>query len=248
MKLVIDIGNTFVKAARFEGVTLRDNVHCRLGEIAVLQDFLGTTKPTACAVSCVAAEMQAIETWLNQLCCPVLRINDTTKLPFRNNYRTPHTLGSDRLAAVTGAMTLLPGHDVLVADIGTCLTLDVLTADGTYLGGNISLGPSMRFAALHDGTARLPLVEQDGDCPLQGYDTETAIRSGVLRGIALEIQGYLALQRRERPQTLLLVTGGKSTSLLPLLNETSTPRHEPHLVERGLNALIDYNLHGLTTK
>lgn len=242
MNLVIDIGNTFAKAALFEGQHLTDSVHCRRGEAEMLQTFLKGAKPDACAISCVASDTADINTWLAGLTCPVLRITGTTPVSFRNNYRTPHTLGSDRIAAVAGALTIKPKKDVLVADIGTCLTLDVIDRSGTYLGGNISPGPSMRFMALHEGTARLPLVEQEGECPATGYNTETAIRSGVLRGIALEVEGYARHLCKEKTDLTLIVTGGKSLLLLPLLDQSTRIIHEPHLVEIGLNAILNHNL------
>ena len=242
MNLVIDIGNTFVKAALFAENSLSDCVHCRCGESETLQTFLKDVNPDACAVSCVAGEMPKIDCWLKKLTCPVLRVTGATPLPFRNAYRTPQTLGSDRIAAVAGAQILCPGKDVLVADIGTCLTLDVIDAGGTFLGGNISPGPSMRFFALHEGTARLPLIEQKGDSPLVGYNTETAIRSGVLRGIALEIEGYAQMLRREKPELVLMVTGGKGASIQTFLDPNTPVVYEPHLVEIGLNAILNHNL------
>ncbi len=243
MNLVIDIGNTFAKAAWFEGTRLIDSVHCRRAEEAdILHQFLTRRKADACAVSCVAASTADIDSLLDTLTCPLLRITGQTSVPFRNTYRTPHTLGSDRLCAVAGAMTLMPDTNVLVADIGTCLTLDVLDKRGKYLGGNISPGPSMRFAALHEGTARLPLVSQEGDCPLTGYDTETAMRSGVLYGIALEIEGYARRLRETMPDLTLIVTGGKSRLLFPLIHTGLQAVHEPNLVETGLNAILVYNM------
>lgn len=246
MNLVIDIGNTFAKAALFEGMHLVDSVHCRRGETEMLQAFLKEVKPSACVVSCVAQDTADIDIWLSGLTCSVLRISGTTPLPFSNAYQTPQTLGSDRIAAVAGAQALYKGKDVLVADIGTCLTLDVIDRQGTFLGGNISPGPSMRLTALHDGTACLPLVGQEGDCPWMGYSTETAIRSGVLRGIALEIEGYARLLRREKNSLILIVTGGKGMLIHPLLDKSARAIHEPHLVEIGLNAILNHNLNAHT--
>lgn len=240
MNLVIDIGNTYAKAALFDGVRMVNNVHCRIGEPDRLQEFADSAEISACAVSCVAAATAGIDAWINMLKCPTLRVTGVTPLPFRNNYRTPLTLGSDRIAAVAGAMALYPHTNVLVADIGTCLTLDVLTADGIYLGGNVSPGPTMRFTALNTGTARLPLVAQEGDSPLIGYSTETAIRSGVMRGLALEVEGFAQKLRETMPGLILLVTGGKSTELLPLIDTSAHLHHEPFLVETGLNNILSY--------
>ena len=102
-----------------------------------------------------------------------------TPVPVSIGYNTPLTLGTDRLAAVVGANDCSPGKDILVIDIGTCVTYDLISSSAEYLGGNISPGPTMRLKALHEYTSRLPLVERRGEAPLVGYSTETAIRSGV---------------------------------------------------------------------
>lgn len=241
MNLVIDIGNTFAKAAVFEGVTLTDSVHCRRPDTAALADFVRHYRPSACAYSSVATEASDVDMLLSRLACPVLHVGGTTPVPFRIAYRTPLMLGSDRVAAVAGALCLFPGRDVLVIDAGTCITFDLLTADGVYEGGNISPGPSMRLAAMHEATARLPLVGQEGECPPLGYDTETALRSGVLRGIGFEIAGYADEIRRSRPSLLTLLTGGKSGLLLPHIPDSVKPEAVPHLVEYGLNHILNHH-------
>lgn len=242
MNLVIDIGNTFAKAALFEGARLIDSIHCRRNETERLQALVGNKNPDACIISCVAANTAEIDAWINNLDCSILRLSGVTPIPFQNNYRTPKTLGSDRIAAIAGAQVILPHTDILIADIGTCLTLDILNAKGVFLGGNISPGPTMRLHALHEGTARLPLVSQEGTCPEIGNDTETAIRSGVLHGIAMEVEGYARKLHKGKPALVVLVTGGKSSTVLPLLDKTIQAVEEPHLVEIGLNAILNYNL------
>lgn len=241
MNLVVDIGNTFVKAALFQHNELVSSVHERRTDSQRFSLFAQQHSIEACAVSCVVQDTSDIGQWLNSLQCPIIYVDGTTLVPFHNAYRTPLTLGSDRIAALAGAITLFPQQDILIADIGTCLTLDVLTHDGTFLGGNISLGPSMRLQALHEGTARLPLVNHIGDTPLIGYNTETAIRSGVMQGLSLEIEGYAQRLRQTMPQLKVLLTGGKSTEILPLLSPSLQLIHQPHLVETGLNAILNYN-------
>lgn len=248
MNLVIDIGNTFAKAAVFDKNKLLDSLHERSTNYARFVRFAERYSIDACAISSVAAGTLNIDQWIETLHCPTLRVSGTTTLPFQNTYRTPLTLGSDRIAAVAGAQTLFPKKDLLIADLGTCLTLDVLTSAGQYLGGNISPGTSMRLQALHEGTARLPLISQTGDKPLIGYDTATAIRSGVHLGIAIEIEGYLKRLQASMPEITLVLTGGKSTTIRPAFSAELNYAYEPHLVEIGLNTILNLNKNNLSTE
>ena len=131
-----------------------------------------------------------------------------TPVPVVSSYKTPLTLGADRLAAVVGANWLQPDADVLVIDIGTCITFDFINAAGVYEGGNISLGPTMRLRALHEFTARLPLVERKGETTLLGQTTETSIRNGVVFGIKYEIEGYIKQMLEKHPRLFVYLTGG----------------------------------------
>ena len=115
-----------------------------------------------------------------------------TALPWMSiGYETPAKLGADRLAAAVGAAALKPGCELLVIDAGSCMTIDRVTADGLYLGGNISPGLEMRLKAMHALTARLPLVGIDGATPQWGHNTAEALRSGALTGIRGEADSYL---------------------------------------------------------
>jgi type III pantothenate kinase len=176
---------------------------------------------------------------LDRLQFPILRFTSETPTPITNRYRTPKSLGSDRLAAVVGASSLKPGKDLLIIDAGTCITYEVIDARGNYWGGNIAPGMQMRLRALHEFTARLPLVEAEGEVPGMGYDTETAIRSGVLRGMKYEIEGYIKSMRAKFPHLLVFLTGGNNISFdSNIKNSIFTDKY---IVPRGLNKILDFN-------
>ena len=176
---------------------------------------------------------------LERLPFPVLRFTPDTPVPIMNRYRTPETLGSDRLAAVIGASSLKPGKDLLIIDAGTCITYEVIDARGNYWGGNIAPGMQMRLRALHEFTARLPLVEAEGEVPGMGYNTETAIRSGVLRGMKYEIEGYIKSMRSKFPHLLVFLTGGDHINFdTNIKNIIFTDKY---IVPRGLNRILVYN-------
>jgi type III pantothenate kinase len=196
--------------------------------------------PERVAYCTVAADNPEMEAALRALPCPVLRVTGQTPAPVTVCYRTPETLGADRLAAVVGAVTVMPHTPLLVIDAGTCITYDLVDASGRYLGGNISAGVEMRLEALHARTARLPRVEVDGDVPDMGYDTETAIRAGVVRGIGFELQGFIRHWQKRYPDVRIFLTGGDRYAFSDALRRDILT--DSHLVARGLNRLLGESL------
>jgi len=175
---------------------------------------------------------------LRLLSCPVIRFNSETPIPIRNNYRTPHTLGSDRLAAAVAAWSQHPGHNLLIIDAGSCITFDFVSSDGTYFGGNISPGIHARLRAIDEYFPRLPLVETNGPIPDIGYDTETAIRSGVIVGMQHEIEGYIQHFRAKYPDLLVFLTGGDDINFANTIKNAIFADH--FLVPRGLNRILNH--------
>ena len=147
-----------------------------------------------------------------------------------------------RNAAAVGAADLLPAHPLLIIDAGTCVTYDFVAASGEYLGGNISPGLALRFAALHEHTAQLPLVDPKGATPNPGIDTPTAIRTGVLTGWQDEITGCIDRFRQAHADLQIFLTGGDAVYFS---TDASLPlRREADLVARGLKVLAIYNTVG----
>ena len=136
-------------------------------------------------------------------------------------------------------MTIRPSHDLLIIDAGTCITYEFVTAAGEYLGGNISPGLDMRLKALHEHTARLPLIAQEGPTPAIGCDTETAIRAGVVHGIRLEIEGYIRQYQEKYPGLFVFLTGGTCFDFDSRLKNCIFA--DKYLVPRGLNRILEYN-------
>lgn len=163
-------------------------------------------------------------------------MSSDTPIPLKIKYRTPHTLGSDRLAAAIGAQGEAPGRNILVIDAGSAITIDFVDADGHFWGGNISPGVKMRLTALHQQTSRLPLISKEGETPTLGYDTETAIRSGVIRGICHEIDGYIYEFREKYPDVLVFLTGGDEKTLIG--NIKNRIFADKFLVAKGLNRIL----------
>lgn len=236
MKLLLDFGNTCVKAAVSDGDLIRD-VYCGPAVLERLQDSLSGIRIDGgmwCSVRPVPA---SVAEWMQEI--GLVRLTHETPIPIRNSYRTPETLGMDRLAAAVGAWAMHPDGDKLVIDAGTAVTFDFVSSDGEFRGGNIAPGIGLRFKSLHEHTGALPLVGSDGDCPQFGYDTQTAIRSGVVNGIANEIAGYISHLEAQSPSLLVFLTGGDSEHFVL---KGKTPIFAVHnLVFRGMACILSYN-------
>lgn len=240
MNLIIDIGNTCVKLVCFNEGKVVEEQRTDKDDVAALQSFCSHypfSRGICSSVSDISEEYSAA---LSSLPFSMMEFKSgVTRVPIINKYSTPLTLGSDRLAAVVGANWLQPGRDVLVIDIGTCVTFDFINSSGEYLGGNISPGPTMRLKALNHFTARLPLVERRGGTPDFGTDTTTAIRSGVMNGIKYEIEGYIHSFLAKYPQLFVYLTGGVHLNLQ--FSENLSIFADDFIVPKGLNRILEYN-------
>lgn len=240
MNLIIDIGNTCVKLVCFNEGKVVEEQRTDKDDAVALQSFCSRypfNRGICSSVSDISEEYSAA---LSSLPFSMMEFKSgITHVPIINKYNTPLTLGSDRLAAVVGANWLQPGRDVLVIDIGTCVTFDFINSIGEYLGGNISPGPTMRLKALNHFTARLPFVERRGDTPDFGTDTTTAIRSGVMNGIKYEIEGYIHSFLAKYPQLFVYLTGGVHLNLQ--FSENLSIFADDFIVPKGLNRILEYN-------
>lgn len=168
-----------------------------------------------------------------------VHFDHTSQIPVRIGYHTPHTLGLDRIAAVVGASMECPGRPVLIVDAGTCVTYDLLTADGTFVGGNIAPGIRLRLLAMHEHTGKLPLVSDSGEIPEIGFSTETAMRAGATLGVAYEIEGYMARLNEIYPDLFVFLTGGDALKLAAKIKSRIFVNE--NLVLTGLNRILQEN-------
>ncbi|MBR2606791.1 MAG: type III pantothenate kinase [Bacteroidaceae bacterium] len=236
MNLIIDIGNSSCKSALFEEGTMKAFHKGNNTTIEKLDEWNKTYKIEKAILSSVIEIPETIVGQMETLSCRYIHFNAQTKLPIKILYRTPHTLGADRIAAVVGAQGEAPQKDILVIDAGSAITYDFLDAQGNYHGGNIAPGINMRLTALHEYTDKLPLVSSEGDTPAMGYDTETAIRSGVINGIKHEIEGYISETIKKYPSLLVFLTGGDEKILIN--NIKSRIFADEYLVLKGLNRIL----------
>jgi len=166
-------------------------------------------------------------------------LSNLTLLPFTAPVTKPNTIGADRLALSAGAVRFFPGKHNLVVGLGTCITYNFIDKYNQFLGGGISPGMEMRLKSLRDYTAKLPLVKADWNFPLVGYDTKTNITSGVILGMAKEIDGIIDAYSERYSNFNVLLTGGDSTYFAQVLKNKIFA--DPHLIYKGLYAISEYN-------
>jgi len=231
-KITIDEGNTITKLALFEGddlVLKENNVSVeRVLELASNCDKLIVSSVKKDSEYGALAEKK-----------DVLVLNSITPIPVSNCYKTPNTLGNDRIALVVGATVHYSGHNVLVIDAGTCITYDFINAEQEYLGGSISPGIRMRYSALHQYTSQLPMLKTEEKAALIGGDTEESIHSGVINGVLAEIDGVIQRYIEQYPDVKVVVTGGNVKLFDKGLKNTIFA--SPNLLMEGLNKILDYN-------
>mgnify|MGYP002622435761 CR=1 FL=1 len=242
MNLIIDIGNTRAKAFAFEGEQIVDGMTTD-HKLTGLVEFAQRLKCQRGIYSCVAHLPEEGLKTLDSLDINMLQLTGQTPIPVEIMYHTTETLGADRIAAIAGARALQPEGELLVIDSGTCITFDFLDAANHYIGGNISPGLGLRLRAMHEHTALLPLIDGEGEAPELGYDTATALRSGVVWGMKHEIEGYIRQFRKKYPCVSVFLTGGDIKKLALGIANSSKSRifADDFIVPRGLNTILAYN-------
>ncbi len=221
MVLTIDIGNTRIKAAVFEGSTVLENFVFEKKELEkkienILKKFQNCSDLVVASVGNVGK--QSFLAFENQLNVHFLTHEDV--FPFINKYATPKTLGIDRMVLASGATLQFPKQNRLVIDAGTCITYDFIDEFDNYLGGAISPGLRLRYETLHNYTARLPLLALEVPESYIGNTTAEAIHSGVVNGFVYEIDGFIDEYRANFSNFIIILTGGDTDFLAKRLKNT----------------------------
>ncbi|THH37611.1 type III pantothenate kinase [Neolewinella litorea] len=236
-RLIIDVGNSGLKAACFEGDEMQPPVvRHAAGDweaIDAMVTNLGVNYIIYSTVANVPSERWT-DKWKQQGIL-VFALDRDRPLPFASDYRTPETLGQDRIAAVAGTLGAFQTAR-LVVDAGSCVTFDLVDANDRYRGGNISPGVGMRLRAMHEFTARLPLVEVGNPDATLGRSTGEALRNGGVLGVVCETEGLYHRLAKEHDGLQLVLTGGDAPLLLPCFSVSCL--HYPNLVLRGLNQIL----------
>ncbi|MCC1483173.1 type III pantothenate kinase [Winogradskyella immobilis] len=240
MNLVIDVGNTFIKFAVFGRETLEHKVRFKSSHFiaefkAVKEAYPNLKRAIISSVGNLKADCIELATENIDL----ITLDAKTKLPFINSYKTPKTLGVDRIALVSASVKEFPKKNVLIIDAGTCVTYDFITDKNEYLGGAISPGIRLRYQTLHNLTANLPLLKTSQPENIIGNTTESAIHSGIVNGIIKEIDGVIDEYRHKYSDLTIILTGGDAKFLSNQL-KNSIFANSNFLLE-GLNFILEFN-------
>lgn len=238
MNLVIDHGNTRIKAATFSGAKLHEKFLFATSQ--PLKSFLEKEKYENCIVSSVSLSSEEILSWV-KVSGKKFYLSSNLPLPVNNRYTTPDTLGVDRIAAACGAMEIFPHQNCLVIDAGTCINYEFLDSEANYHGGAISPGIQMRFEAMHKFTSRLPLLNEINKIDLVGNSTESCMKSGVVNGVLAEVGGIIDQYAEKFPGLGVILCGGDHSFFE---NNLKHPIFvAPDLVLHGLNRILRHNVH-----
>ncbi len=239
MNLTIDIGNSSVKAGVFNHEKLLEIFRfddLNKNHLEIIKNKYPIKKTI---ISSVQKNNPDISKLIQSLFKIVMTLDADTSLPVKNQYKTPETLGKDRLAAVVGGKELFPDSHVLIFDVGTAITIDFITKDKIYQGGNISPGLKMRYQALHDYTENLPHLEPNDKSGLIGESTNEAIISGVQNGIIFELNQYIKEFEKKYKKIKTIITGGDANFFDNKLNYRIFV--DQNLVLTGLNEILKFN-------
>ncbi len=239
MKLIIDFGNTFIKVAVFRQYIIIKQYQFSKIEISDIEKITEAyPQIKSVIVSSVVQYSDEIKKYLGSR-YSFVELDSNTPIPIINNYKSPKTLGKDRIAAVVAASTLYPNKHVLVIDAGTCITYDLITDKREYYGGSISPGINMRFKALHELTSNLPYVEPNKVDYLIGSNTEESILSGVYNGLINEIDGIIWSYKENYENLTVILSGGDYIYFDKRLKNNIFAL--PNIVMIGLNIILEFN-------
>ncbi len=243
--LVIDIGNSSIKMAVVEcdrvlTHTVSDSLEldtvCRWRDKYGIRDaILSSTRELD------QIDIAALRGSINHL----MIFDAESSVPIANSYGTPATLGRDRLAAAVGAQIVSDKEQQLVIDMGSAITIDLVTRQGGFEGGVISPGVTMRFRALREFTSQLPYYEPDGEIlESEGVarSTKEAIQRGVLEGVLYELEGHIAKIRKKFDEIDIIFVGGEAKYFDKRIKNAIFAKWEVLLV--GLNRILEHNKEG----
>lgn len=239
LHLTIDIGNTRTKWGLFNGGELVQADTWDFADVEWLHGLI-QSHGVGQAIICSVADKSFAQELATALSCKCEVFTHQTPVPIINHYKTPETLGMDRVAVVVGAFSLYKNENVLVIDAGTCATVDFVDSQSNYQGGSISPGMQMRLDAMHHFTQRLPQFEANRAAKLMGQTTEEAIQSGAVNGFVLEMEGFIKHYQNETNDLMQVVTTGGNGAFLAERLTLPTQSFYPNLSLIGLNESILY--------
>ena len=220
--LLIDIGNSYIKSAVYQGDTLLKRISIQKNEEEKIASIIANGRIAAILISTSGKSSLEENLQINFPSIPVFHLNYTQAKDLKLAYLQPENLGKDRIAAMLGAQNVRPEKNICVVQAGTCLTIDLLLRDGKHLGGSISPGLRMRFNSMHQFTAKLPLSNENEILGPFGNSTLSCLASGVIYGMVAEIEFQFEAFKKQIDQDIeLILTGGDVNNLATRLKHSN---------------------------
>jgi type III pantothenate kinase len=245
LSLIVDIGNTRTKVALFNQgelmISFPANGFSSSDLDVLFHDYPGISRTIISSVKDREADFISK---INENIPFVIELDHNTPLPFLNLYKTPETLGRDRIAAIAGAQRIFPNQNVLVIDAGTAITYDFISSLSEYHGGFISPGLQMRLKALNLFTKKLPLLEAGLPIDRDGLSTEEAILGGVQYGLEGEFERIINIFNNKHGNLTIILCGGDTNYFEKILKNHNFVTLEITLI--GLNTILEYNYNQTT--
>ena len=236
--ICFDFGNTRKKAAIFNGKKFSEGIVLNDDNAETISELIDRFHPHRSILSSVINHNPAMEELLLSK-TKFHKLDHHTKLPFTTPVGKPETIGADRLALAAAAVKFFSGKNNLIIGLGTCITYNFINKYHEFLGGAISPGMEMRLKSLNQFTAKLPLISAETNIPLIGYDTKTNILTGVIMGMAKEIDGFIEAYKEKYRNFNVVLTGGDLVYLESHLKNKIFA--DPELIFKGLYAISEVN-------
>ena len=239
MNLVLDIGNNYFKIGIYKNSDLIYFFSDNSSKIeSVINKVLSEYNDLSGAIISNVSSINTVDLF-DGYKIRVLQLNSTFNFPFKIQYKTPLTLGNDRLALAAAASLLYPKSNKIIIDAGTCITIDFIDYNNNFYGGSISPGIDMRYKSLDNYTANLPLLEISDKFSYPGDSTETSIHSGVIGGVCNEIKGFIENISSKHDDVKIILTGGNAKFLSKTLKITIFANQ--NFILDGLNSILNLN-------
>ena len=239
MNLVIDIGNNYFKLAVFQKnrILFNTSEKNRIIEGNISNVLDQYTEISNCIISNVSS--LSIDHIFKVRKINFCKLTSSLKLPFKLNYKTPESLGNDRIALAAASLKLYPNSNNIIIDTGTCITIDFIDNNNNFMGGSISPGVKMRYDSLHHYTANLPMLKNENNFDFPGNSTNSSIHAGIIGGVSNEIMGFINKINSRYEKVNVILTGGDAKILSKTLKITIFANQ--NFILEGLNCILNLN-------
>ena len=237
MNLLIDIGNTLIKVAISNNKKIIKEFKFKKFEVSDLINIISEYNITFSALSNVSKPNDSLVKTLKEKTV-FFSFDKKIKLPFTLNHDI-NDVGDDRLALICAAKRDFPDNNVLVIDIGTCITYDIKSAENIYKPGGISPGLKMRIKSISEDAFNLFQTDLDYPKKFIADDTKTSLDIGVIGGIKFEIEGFIKQYQSLFENLIVVITGGDSNFLSGKIKNTIFTNS--NYIFKGLDYLIEFN-------